>query len=126
MSRKEREIVKLFELASSFKEEWEFQINSQYRKFKEKSIKKTINRNEYHLLVRGLAGLGFQYECIYWCETILKEIVCTSDEHYEILCNMSYWHVDVGEYESAIEYGLKALEVTNVSEEMKPYWVSKI
>ena len=124
-SGKEKEIVELLELARSFKVESEFQMNSQYRKFKEKYTKKTISRNDCHLLVSVLAASGFKNECIYWYETILKEIVCTSDEHYEILCSMSYWHVDVCEYESAIEYGLKALEITNVSEEMKPYWVSK-
>ena len=125
-SGKEKEIVELLELARSFKLESEFQMNSQYRKFKENYTKKTISRNDCHLLVSVLAATGFQNECIYWYGTILKGIVCTSDERYEILCSMCYWHVDVCEYGSAIEYGLKALEITNVSEEMKPYWVSKL
>ena len=125
-SVKEKEIVELLELARSFKVESEFQNNSQYKKFKDKYTKKTISRNDCHLLVSVLAAINFQNECIYWYGTILKGIVCTSDERYEILCSMSYWNVDVCEYESAIEYGLKALEITNVSEEMKPYWVSKL
>ena len=122
-SRNEKEIDKLLKLAGSFEEERDFQRNSQYRKFKDT---KMINRTEGHRLISGLHEHGFKNECIFWYKRILEVIVCTSDEHYEIYCAMSGWYVDIFEYETALEYGLKALNVSNVSEKRKPYWEYKV
>ena len=122
-SRNEKEIDKLLKLAGSFEEERDFQSNSQYRKFKNTKI---INRTEGHRLISGLHDHGFKNECIYWYKRILEVIVCTSDEHYEIFCAMSGWYVDIFEYESALGYGLKALNVSNVSEKRKSYWEYKV
>ena len=122
-SRNEKEIDKLLKLAGSFEEERDFQRNSQYRKFKNTKI---INRTEGHRLISGLHEHGFKNECIFWYKRILEVIVCTSDEHYEIYCAMSGWYVDIFEYETALDYGLKALNVGNVSEKRKPYWEYKV
>ena len=122
-SRNEKEIDKLLKLAGSFEEERDFQRNSQYRKFKDTKV---INRTESHRLISGLHEHGFKNECIFWYKRILEVIVCTSDEHYEIYCAMSGWYVDIFEYETALEYGLKALNVSNVSEKRKPYWEYKV
>ena len=122
-SRNEKEIDKLLKLAGSFEEERDFQRNSQYRKFKDT---KMINRTEGHRLISGLHDHGFKNECIFWYKRILEVIVCTGDEHYEIYCAMSGWYVDIFEYETALDYGLKALNVSNVSEKRKPYWEYKV
>ena len=114
-----KEIDKLLRIASGL-EETEFQRNSHYKKFKAKKI---VNRNEFDRIIRGLDDLKFRHECIYWNEKILKENVCTKDEHYEVLNNLCHAYFDIHEYDIAIEYGKKALAIIKVAKSTKSYKV---
>ena len=109
MSSIQQEIKSILKLAREVKTESIFQEKAQYKKFKAKKIG---HRNEIRGLIDRLnADFEFDNEVIFWSHKFLQERICDKDEKYRTLYGLSTSYYRIKNYEKAIEFGQKFLDI---------------
>ena len=109
MSAIQKEILDLLALAKCFKEESSFEQCNVYQAFKARP--KIGQRSEIKLLIVGMAERRFSNECIYWAQRFFKERVCNKEERIRIFFTLCCLYSQLEQYEKAIEFGQKYLEI---------------
>ena len=112
MSKLEKELNELLDLAENIKDESVFHQEHRYKKFKAKND--TIHDYEFLLwqdFLKGLRALNFHIESIYWCSKILDDVrLCDSSLRSLAMSFIATSSYDLGDYENVLKYGAKYLE----------------
>ena len=109
MSSIQQEINSILKLAREVKTESIFQQKAQYKKFKAKKIG---HRSEIRGLIDRLsAEFEFDNEVIFWSHKFFQERICDKDEKYRTLYALSTSYYRIKNYEKAIEFGQKFLDI---------------
>jgi tetratricopeptide (TPR) repeat protein len=109
MSRIEKEVKELLDLAKLTNDESAFQQNHRYRKFKKDNYKLDIEICDH--MIKVLQEIKFFNECVFWCEKILENSR-VGEKHFRLhaltIITNSFYYLE--KYGKAIEYGKKAIE----------------
>ena len=119
MSKNEKVINELLELAKNTQNESVFQKKHQYKKFKAKTRTATI-QDYFSItpLVKGLWRLEFYRECIYWCKKIIEDNrLCDIWQRFFAFTIILLSFNELKDYELALDYGKKCLALSSEQSE---------
>ena len=117
MSKLEKELKEILDLARKIKNELVFQQENRYKKFKAKNHTNLLTddpfKNIWGSFFGELLELKFYKECIYWCTKILEGVRLrdSSERSYAIYVIVASFY-SLHDYENVFKYGEKYLEIS--------------